>query len=172
MEAKHSLPDWPRHRDALRARWPKLTQGDLLAIDGDREYLLEALQMRYRIDRAAAEAETAAFVAGLRDTDGGGHAGFSQAAREAIAPGAAKIREGIADIGSGLRTLAGDTVDRGRGAVREASGEIGETARDGIHQIAERSDEVLQRAERYIRERPFTALGIAFVAGWLLLGRR
>ena len=66
MEARRHLPDWPRHRDALQVRWPKLTDGDLLAIDGELDYLVEALQLRYGIARAEAQAQSDAFVAELR----------------------------------------------------------------------------------------------------------
>ena len=160
--------DWPRLGDEIRARWPRITPGDLLAIDGDFEYLVEALQLRYGIGRAEAQAQSDAFVASLR---GEGIAG----ARATLAPGVAKIREGLAELGAGLRTLAGDTVERGRDAARETGAgidELRESAREQAQRVAQRSDEVLERTGRYIRERPFTAMGIAFVAGWLLLGRK
>ena len=79
------------------------------------------------------------------------------------------------ELGAGLRALAGDTVERGRDAARETGaglGEMRDTARETAQRAVQRSDEVLERTGRYIRERPFTSLGIAFVAGWLLLGRK
>ena len=172
MEARRLLPDWPLHREALRERWPLLTQGDLLAIDGEIEYLVEALQSRYSLTRAEAQVQSDEFVAALGTPEAGGPAA---GARASLAPGVAKIREGLAELGLGLRTLAGDTVERGRDAARETGAELGElreTARDTAQRVAQRSDEVLERTGRYIRERPFTSLGIAFVAGWLLLGRK
>lgn len=194
-ELKHQ---WPRLRRQVQKRWPRLTDDDLAAIDGDHAYLIEALVARYRFAEVEAEREWRSFAGGV----GNGHesvlAELKHSASEALAPGTQKIREGLSDIGSGLRTLAGDArfatregLDDMLGATREgignalgaARGSVGdavERARLTTEDAADRSlaelagsaKGALEKAEQFVRDRPFAALGIAFVAGWLILGRR
>jgi uncharacterized protein YjbJ (UPF0337 family) len=48
---------WSDFRPSVKARWGKLTDGDLDAIAGRREELTARIQQRYEIEKAAADGE-------------------------------------------------------------------------------------------------------------------
>src|SRR5688572_22612858 len=80
--------DWKSSRRAVQARWPRLTEDDLVAIDGDPAWLVDAIVARYGIGRVAAEREWRSFAAHL----GKGRSDYPTLkldAREALEPGAA-----------------------------------------------------------------------------------
>lgn len=162
--------DWKRLKPAVKARWPRLTEDDLVAIDGDPAWLVDALVARYGIERAAAEREWRSFAAHL----GNGASDYSTLkldARDALEPGAAKLREGFAELAAGFAAIAREAGTLGRARAGAAAGNAQEAARAKLAELGD-VEGTLDRVGAFVRERPFTAMGIAFVAGWLLLGRK
>jgi ElaB/YqjD/DUF883 family membrane-anchored ribosome-binding protein len=162
--------DWKRLRATVQARWPLLTDVDLVAIDGDRDYLVQALVHRYGFDAARAEREWRAFAAHLDDA--GPDAASRASLRNALGPAIAKLRESLAELGAALRAIVGDTVEHGRGRAHDAVDQARDTTRDAAAAVVERTEAWLDRGERFVRERPLTAVALAFAAGWLLFHRR
>ena len=185
MDADRFKQRWSQARGTLRARWPELSEDDLDAIAGDYTALVAALGRRYQwgSDRAAAEAE-----AWLRELANGGGAhgprepeppAFTDTARAALGPGARKVREGLEELGEGVRNLAREAGDRARTKAKESGEKISdkaqaarETARDKASDLNEQMHDALEQAERFVRERPFTSLGIAFAVGYLIARSR
>jgi ElaB/YqjD/DUF883 family membrane-anchored ribosome-binding protein len=79
--------------------------------------------------------------------------------RDAPAPNA--LREDLRELGDAASRLA-----------RDALGQARAGATDGVESISAVARDVLEPAERFVRERPVAALAIAFAAGWLLAPRR
>lgn len=52
---------WPRLSGKLRAKWGRLTFDDVSFADGDRDYLVGALQKRYAINKDTAQRQVAQF---------------------------------------------------------------------------------------------------------------
>ena len=171
MDNEQLKHDWPRLRLLVQKRWPRLTEDDLVAIDGDHEYLIEALVARYNYDEPQAEREWRTFASGV----GNGHdsvlAELKYSAAASLSPGAQKVKEGLHELGAGLRTLASDARYASVGKVVEKTETAQMTAEQSLEQLKESAGTALEKAELFVRERPFAALGIAFVAGWLILGR-
>lgn len=57
---------WRPLRDQMQTTWSKLTDGDIDAIAGRRERLIEALQKRYGLDRGEAMGQADSFVRSLQ----------------------------------------------------------------------------------------------------------
>jgi len=162
---------WSEARPMLRQQWAQITDEDLTAIDGDFEYLVQTLVARcgYAADRAQREAHV--FVARLGASADETAALFA-VARETLAPGARKVREGLEELTAGVRILAKEAAARGGERLSATAGVAGERLRDTAGDVKEQGQVALERTENFIRERPFTAIGIAFLAGYLVLGRR
>ena len=59
---------WSQTKGAVKEQWGKLTDDDLLAIEGRRDQLVGRIQTRYGISREAAEAQVGAWEKGrLKD---------------------------------------------------------------------------------------------------------
>ena len=172
MDNEQLKHEWPRLRVLVQKRWPRLTDDDLVAIDGDHEYLIEALVARYNYDEPQAEREWRTFAGGV----GNGHDSvlgeLRYSAQASFGPGATKIREGFQELGAGLRAFASDArvASVEKVVVTKESAQM--TAEQQLDHLRETASSALEKAELFVRERPFAALGIAFVAGWLVLGRR
>lgn len=54
--------NWTYLKDPVRDRWPRLSESALDDIDGDRERLLDHIQVAYGIHRDQAEQEVGAFM--------------------------------------------------------------------------------------------------------------
>ena len=55
---------WNQTKGAVKEQWGKLTDDDLLAIEGRRDQLVGKIQTRYGISREAAEAQVSAWEKG------------------------------------------------------------------------------------------------------------
>ena len=171
---------WRELRGDARARWPRLTEDDVAAIDGDRVWLGTALRTRYGWSEARVRFEIERLLAPAGTVHAiNGEAGLSDAARTAFAPGLHKVREGLDDLGQGARAFVGDIGERARDRASEAGARAGaaadaarERVREGAQQVGDRAGDWLAKAEGFVRERPLAAIGIAFAAGWLLFRRR
>lgn len=56
---------WTQMRGAVREKWNKLTEEDLHAINGKRQFLLAKLQERYSLSREQAEKDVDAWQKGV-----------------------------------------------------------------------------------------------------------
>jgi ElaB/YqjD/DUF883 family membrane-anchored ribosome-binding protein len=166
MQAYTLMNDWPDVRERVRARWPRLEEDDLAAIDGDPDYLRAALRERYGWDEERARLEVDSFLVLVEQAD------LRAELRATLGPGGEKLREGLRELGEGLRVLARDAVELGRGRLDDATVGLRERAGEGTGQVTQGAGRLIARAERFVHERPLVALGVAAAAGWLLLGRR
>jgi len=57
MDWEHLSAGWNQHRDRVREQWSKLTDDDLATIAGDYDRLIDAIQLRYGVQRDQAELE-------------------------------------------------------------------------------------------------------------------
>ena len=162
---------WPEAKERLQHRWGQLTAEDLSAIDGDFPYLVRVLQERYGYARERAQREAHVFVARLGATEEEA-ASLFESARESMGPGARKIKEGFEELAAGMREFAREARERGGDKFSDGAAQAGDRVKETAADVAMRGQHLLESSERFIRERPLTAVGIAFVAGFVLLGRR
>lgn len=172
MQEEMLRRDWKRLRPAIAVRWPRLTEDDLVAIDGDPAWLVDALVARYGIERTVADREWRAFAAHLVNGESGAFSTLRHDARGVLEPGATKVREGFADLAAGLGALAREAGALGRERAVEAAHGAQDAARERFGDTADQIERTLAQVGGFVRERPYTALGIAFVAGWLVFGRK
>jgi uncharacterized protein YjbJ (UPF0337 family) len=52
---------WPRLQGKLREKWSKLTYADVTFGEGDRDYLIATLKVRYALSTVSAERQVAKF---------------------------------------------------------------------------------------------------------------
>lgn len=177
MDPSTLKSQWPQWRAALQQRFDKLDAADLAAIGGESSLLVETLQRRYGWDRARAEQELATALDAAPAAAPAVPLG--EQARATLGPAAAKLREGLSELGQGLRALAGEAAHqagdtaRARGEqVAEVAAQAQARAQDALAGAGDAAQQLVKSTEKFVRERPFTAVGIAFLAGWILFGRR
>jgi ElaB/YqjD/DUF883 family membrane-anchored ribosome-binding protein len=92
------------------------------------------------------------------------------------------IKQAAAAAGEAIKgasSVAGDELRLGKAQVKSeladsalagiaAAENLGEAAREQMDALMDKSRDVLDSASELIRERPLTAFGIAFAAGWLI----
>jgi len=105
-------------------------------------------------------------------SDNGTEPGFRAVAKETLSPGAAKLLEALQELGVGVAGLADEAASRVRETLASGTESVGERAAQATQATRDKAGEVLRQTETFIRERPFTAIGIAFLAGYLLSSRR
>ena len=172
MQEEALKRDWRRIRPAVAARWPKLTEDDLVAIDGDPAWLVDALVARYGIERGVAEREWRAFAAHIGNGQTGPFSTLGQDARNALEPGAAKVREGFAELAAGFGVIAREAGAMGRERAGAVAANAQDAALERFGPVGDQVEQALAQVGGFVRERPFAALGIAFVAGWIVFGRK
>lgn len=171
MQETEFRREWKRLRPQVAARWPRLTEDDLVAIDGDPVWLVDAIVARYGVERGIAEREWRAFALHLGNGSSGPFSTLRTDARDVLEPGATKLREGFSELASGLGALAREAGSLGRERAGAAAASA-QDARDKLGAVGAQLDETLGAIGDFVRERPFASLGIAFAAGWLLFGRK
>ncbi len=105
-------------------------------------------------------------------SDNGSDPGFRAVAKETLSPGAAKLLDALQELGVGVAGLADEAAHRMRETLAAGTESVGERAAQASQATREKAGDVLRQTETFIRERPFTAIGIAFLAGYLLSSRR
>jgi ElaB/YqjD/DUF883 family membrane-anchored ribosome-binding protein len=105
-------------------------------------------------------------------SENGVEPGFGAVAKETLSPGAAKLLDALQELGVGVAGLADEAAQRMRETLSAGSESVGERATQATQATREKAGDLLRQTETFIRERPFTALGIAFLAGYLLSSRR
>lgn len=172
MQQESMRREWKRLRGAVAARWPRLTEDDLVAIDGDPIWLVDAIVARYGVERTIAEREWRAFAAHLGNGETGPFSTLRRDAREALEPGTAKLREGIAELAAGFGAIAREAGALGKERAGAAAEDAQLAARERLGELGAQLETSFAPVTRFVRERPYTALGIAFVTGWLVFGRK
>ncbi|HVF34467.1 MAG TPA: hypothetical protein VND91_04030 [Candidatus Saccharimonadia bacterium] len=172
MQEQAMRRDWKRLRGAVAARWPRLTEDDLVAIDGDPAWLVDAIVARYGIERGVAEREWRAFAAHLGNGETGPFTTLGRDARNVLEPGAAKLREGITELAAGFGAIAREAGALGRERAGVAAEEAKIAAGERLGELGDQLETMFAPVTIFVRERPYAALGIAFVAGWLVFGRK
>lgn len=81
-------------------------------------------------------------------------------AREAARSARAHIREASHQVGEGVRGA--------RSEARAAVDDVKTAASESSQAALDKGAIYLEKAENLIRERPFTAFGVAFAAGWMI----
>ena len=104
--------------------------------------------------------------------NGSAGASFREVAKESLSPGAAKLLDALQELGVGVAGLADEAAARVKETLGARGEAAGERAMLATQATRDKAGEVLRQTETFIRERPFTALGIAFLAGYLISGRR
>lgn len=105
-------------------------------------------------------------------SDNGKDPGFRAVAKETLSPGAAKLLDALQELGVGVAGLADEAAQRMRETLAAGTETVGERAVHATQATREKAGDLLRQTETFIRERPFTAIGIAFLAGYLLSSRR
>lgn len=83
------------------------------------------------------------------------------------------IREGVGRVQSGVGTLTGDERVHVRGKLNEATGSAQNAlgkAKELVAQARVQGKPVVADIERRLNDKPFTAIAIGVVLGWLLRG--
>lgn len=88
----------------------------------------------------------------------------ASAASEAIKNAGAAAGD---ELRLGQATLKSELSDSALAGIAAAEG-LGDAAREQMDVLMDKSRDVLDSASELIRERPLTALGIAFATGWLI----
>jgi ElaB/YqjD/DUF883 family membrane-anchored ribosome-binding protein len=107
-----------------------------------------------------------------RPSENGSDPGFGAVAKENLSPGAAKLLDALQELGVGVAGLADEATSRMRATLEAGGASVGERAALATQATREKASELMKQTETFVRERPFTALGIAFLAGYLLSSRR
>lgn len=68
MNWNHVCNDWEKAGDRIKITWGKLSEADIVAINGDREKLSAMLQERYRFSEAKVDEMINHFANGLKTT--------------------------------------------------------------------------------------------------------
>jgi ElaB/YqjD/DUF883 family membrane-anchored ribosome-binding protein len=182
MDAELLRECWENEQQSLRARWHRLSAEDIAAIGGDAEALLATLERVYGWSRERATREAEAWLDScVQPMDAGEPAPnvFVRSAKANLGPGARKVREGLEELREGVREFAKESAERAREAANDRGERIAESAQAARERVSETASDLgeqaksaLEHAERFVRERPFTALGIAFAVGYLISRRR
>ena len=98
--------------------------------------------------------------------------GIRAVAKETLSPGATKLIEALQELGVGVAGLAEEAADRVKDTLASRGEAVGERAMLATQATREKAGDALRQTETFIRERPLTSLGVAFLAGWLISGRR
>ena len=126
---------WHTIRGKLKTKWAKLTDDDLLHVDGGIEQLIGRIQRRTGESREAIEH----FI--------------DQAADQA------------SNAADRVSHTVHDSLDRAHQAVHQSLDRAHQVADDAAHQVADGVRERYQQAERVIHNRPAQAVLVAFGVG-------
>jgi ElaB/YqjD/DUF883 family membrane-anchored ribosome-binding protein len=106
----------------------------------------------------------------------------TDAIKDNLGEAGSHIKQAAAAAGEAIKgasSVAGDELRLGKAQVKSeladsalagiaAAENLGEAAREQMDALMDKSRDVLDSASELIRERPLTAFGIAFAAGWLI----
>ncbi|MCB2203630.1 hypothetical protein KQI65_02690 [bacterium] len=140
--------EWNGFRGHVAVKWDKLTEDDLLKVEGNFADLVTLISGRYKEQRTVVEAKLHDLYATYLDT------------KERISKGIAEARE---DLGTRSQDLAEN--------IREKASDFQRSAKDRLQRIREDNiDPAVERSEEYIKVHPFSAVMGAFGVGMLIGG--
>ncbi|MDT8322575.1 MAG: hypothetical protein RRA94_00585 [Bacteroidota bacterium] len=138
--------EWNGFRGHVAVKWDKLSEDDLLKVEGNFPDLVTLISGRYKEQKSVVEAKLHDLYAGYLET------------KEKITQGVSDAR---ADIGSRTQDLTEN--------IREKASEFERSARDRISRIREENiDPAVEKSEEYIKVHPFSAVMGAFGVGMLI----
>jgi ElaB/YqjD/DUF883 family membrane-anchored ribosome-binding protein len=138
--------EWIGFRGHVAVKWDKLSEDDLLKVEGNFADLVTLISGRYKEQKSVVEAKLHDLYAGYLET------------KDKISQGISDARE---DIGSRTQDLTDNIRDRASGFQRNA--------REKITRIREENiDPAVEKSEEYIKVHPFSAVLGAFGVGMLI----
>jgi uncharacterized protein YjbJ (UPF0337 family) len=140
--------EWDGFRGHVAVKWGKISDDELLKIEGNFAELVTLIVDRYGEKKSAVESKLDEMYASYLET------------KEKITQGFSDVRE---DIGNRSKVFADD--------IRKKTVDFQKTAKQKITHIREDSiDPAVQKSEDYIKVHPFSAVLGAFGIGVLLGG--
>ena len=115
---------WEQLRPQLRSWWDRLTEADLMAIDGQKDRLISTVQQRYSYPRERAQQE----VERRLGEYGGRTAGVAAAATEAAQGMASRVSETAGTAATKAQEVAGSAATAVTGAAQGVAARVSETA--------------------------------------------
>jgi ElaB/YqjD/DUF883 family membrane-anchored ribosome-binding protein len=81
-------------------------------------------------------------------------------------------KSGAASSSSPLKAAAGDLANAMNDVLKGKAGSARQMAKDAYDQLKGKTAEPLAKADGFVRQKPYAALGVAVIAGMLLAGLR
>ena len=145
---------WEQLRPQLRSWWDRLTEADLMAIDGQKDRLISIVQQRYNYPRERAQQE----VEGRLQEYGGRTAGVGAAVTSAVQGVASSVTETVGTAATKAQEMAGS-----------AATVVTDTVAGASTYVQEKGVQALPGdLAGLIRRYPIPALLIGLGIGWLL----
>jgi uncharacterized protein YjbJ (UPF0337 family) len=145
---------WEQLRPQLRSWWDRLTEPDLMQIDGQKDRLISTVQQRYGYTRERAQQE----VERRLQEYGGRTAGV-----------AAAVTSAAQDVASGMAETAGTAATKAQEMAGAAATAVTDTVAGAGTYLREKGVQTLpDDLAGLIRRHPVPALLIGLGIGWLL----
>lgn len=147
-----SLPrfekEWEGFRGHVAVKWDKLSEDDLLKVEGNLSDLVKLIAGKYGEQKGSVEGKLADLYTSYLEN------------KERIAQGIAEARE---EIGERSRDFADN--------LRRKAADLQDNARERVTRIREENiDPAMEKSEEYIKVHPFSAVFGAFGVGMLIGG--
>jgi hypothetical protein len=146
---------WEELRPQLRSWWDRLTEADLMAIGGQKDRLISALQQRYGYPRERAQQEVDRRLQEYTDKSAGVAATASSAAQDV----AARVTETGGTAATKAQELAGSAVTAVTDTVAAVGAHVQEKGLQGL------SGDLTDLIRRYPVPALLIGLGIGYVLG-------
>jgi uncharacterized protein YjbJ (UPF0337 family) len=144
---------WEQLRPQLRSWWDRLTEADLMSIDGQKDRLISIVQQRYGYPRERAQQE----VEGRLQEYGGRTAGVAAAVTSAAQGVASSVTETVGTAATKAQEMAGSAAT----AVTDTAAGVGTYVQEkGLQGL---SEDLTQLIRRYPVPALLVGLGIGFV---------
>ncbi len=140
--------EWEGFRGHVAVKWDKLSEDDLLKVEGNLSDLVKLIASKYGEQKGSVEGKLAELYNSYLEN------------KERIAQGIAEARE---EIGERSRDFADN--------IRQRAMDLQENAKERVTRIREENiDPAVQKSEEYIKVHPFSAVMGAFGVGMLIGG--
>lgn len=140
--------EWEGFRGHVAVKWDKLSDKDLLKIEGNLGDLVKLIVSKYGEDKGSVEGKVAELYTSYLDN------------KERIVQGIAEARE---EIGERSRDLADN--------IRQRATDLQHNAKERVTRLREENiDPAVEKSEEYIKVHPFSAVMGAFGVGMLIGG--
>ena len=140
--------EWEGFRGHVAVKWDKLSENDLLKVEGNVTDLVKMIASKYGEQRSTIEGTLAELYASYLEN------------KERIAHGIAEAREEISE-------RSRDFADN----IRQRASDLQQNAKERVTRIREENiDPAVEKSEEYIKVHPFSAVMGAFGVGMLIGG--